>query len=80
MLSTGIVSNQKPISFLPPAGCDLPEQGGISGNIRKDEPYPFVLEERPTNYDFKTGKLKYSDKMESYPWVCSEGPSVCYRA
>ena len=69
MISTGIVGTQKPISFLPPVGCDLPEQGGIGGNIVKDTPKPFVLEERPKTFNFKTGKWEYVDQQKPKFWV-----------
>ena len=69
MLSTGIIGNTKPVSFLPPVGCDLPEQGGIGGNIKKDEPNPFVMEERPKTFNFRTGKWEYVDQKKQPYWV-----------
>lgn len=54
------------------AGCDMPEQGGINGNIkvgRKDRPNPFILEERPTTTDWRTGDRVYTDRLPR-PFVC----------
>ena len=53
-------------------GCDMPEQGGIGGNMkvgRKDKPNPFILEERPTTTDWRTGDRVYVDKLPK-PFVC----------
>ena len=48
-----------------PIGCDLPEQGGISGNIKVNEkPTPFVLEERPSVYNPITGEMVYRDTIK----------------
>ena len=49
---------------LPNIGCDMPEQGGISGNIRLDEkPNPWVKEERPSVINPITGDRVYLDTL-----------------
>lgn len=46
-------------------GCDLPENGGITGQMgKRDKPSPFVLEERPTTIDWKTGERVYRDTIK----------------
>ena len=48
-----------------PIGCDMPEQGGISGNIKVNKkPSPFVLEERPAVYNPITGQTVYRDTIK----------------
>ena len=69
MLSTGIIGNSPVKLPFPPVGCDLPEQGGIGGNLGKDEPKPYVLEERPKQYNFRTGKWEYIDKKIPNGWI-----------
>ena len=61
--------------LVPAVGCDLPEQGGISGNMKvgkNDKPHPIAKEERPTVYDWRTGEMVYKDKLPK--------PHVCYIA
>ena len=44
-------------------GCDLPQNGGISGNLgRNNKPIPGACEERPAKYDPKTGEMVYVDQ------------------
>lgn len=51
--------------YFPKVGCDLPEQGGISGNIKVNKkPSPFVLEERPAVYNPETGEMVYRDTIK----------------
>lgn len=50
---------------LPPMGCDLPEQGGIGGNIKiNKKPNPFIKEERPTIFNPVTGEVVYKDTIK----------------
>ena len=54
----------------PPVGCDLPQNGGISGNLgRHNKPIPGACEERPAMYDPKTGEMVYVD--EYYKQRCN---------
>ena len=47
----------------PSLGCDLPENGGITGNLGKDDkPIPGACEERPVIIDPKTGEKVYLDE------------------
>ncbi len=51
--------------------CDDPRNGGITGNKRQDKPNPWVLEERPTMTDPKTGDRVYiDDYMKNKPTIC----------
>lgn len=48
--------------YFPRVGCDLPEQGGISGNINlKRTPHPAIKEERPVTFNPITGEAAYKD-------------------
>ena len=50
----------------------MPEQGGITGHMKigkNDKPNPFILEERPTTVDWRTGERNYKDKIQN-PFVC----------
>ena len=66
-----IAGTNKLPSWLPQTpGCDLPQDGGIGGNLGKNNlPKPgIVLEERPAKYDFKTGEWVYVDEyFENLP-------------
>lgn len=62
---------------LPKVGCDLPEDGGISGTLGKfNKPMPGACEERPTTYDWKTGQNVYLDEYLKN----LNNPHVCYMA
>ena len=65
----GFVSTQ-PYPY-PTIGCDLPQNGGISGNLGKhNKPIPEACEERPAMYDPKTGEKVYVDeyyKTQHFP-------------
>ncbi len=67
--------DNRPI-FRMPVGCDLPEDGGITGNIGKhDKPVPGAMEERPVMIDPKTGEKVYVDE-----YLKEHRPNVCYLA
>ena len=67
MSLTAVSGTNKPVlpffNKIIKAGCDLPEQGGIGGNIKKeDKPLsPYALEERPV-ITARTGERVYLDK------------------
>lgn len=60
---------------LPTVGCDLPENGGIGGNLGKhDKPIPGACEERTTIINPETGEREYLDvylkeQRESQPYI-----------
>lgn len=64
---SSIVSTPKNPNFLSRlignCGCDTPENGGYTGRMN-DKPLIFVLEERPTTIDPKTGERVYIDQLE----------------
>lgn len=67
----GIVSNQ-PYRY-PTIGCDLPQDGGISGTLgTHNRPIPGACEERPAVFDPKTGEMVYVDeyyRQQNDPFV-----------
>ena len=57
-------ASSQPYNY-PTIGCDLPQNGGIGGNLGKpDKPIPGACEERPRMIDPKTGELVYVDVYE----------------
>ena len=62
MQVSGFVGNYKPKYLV--GTCDGPNTGGIGGNLNKKVD-PFAKEERPKQYDFKTGKWKYIDEIRN---------------
>lgn len=60
-----------PILNLPTGGCDLPEDGGISGTLGKfNKPIPGAMEERNKTFDFKAGEWVYTDQLPKDSNVC----------
>lgn len=54
----------------PIGACDSPEDGGIGGNLgREDKPIIGACEERPTMIDPETGEIVYVDvyRQEQFP-------------
>lgn len=49
------------VGILNPIVADGSGTGGISGKTGKDKFRPYIMSERPAEYDLKTGKWKYSD-------------------
>ncbi len=49
--------------ILPQIGCDLPQDGGITGNYGlRNKPIPGAMEERPVMTDPITGEKIYEDQ------------------
>ena len=61
MRTSGIVGNYQPKYRF--GTCDGPGTGGIGGNLNK-KTNPFVLEERPKVYNWRTGEWQYQDEIK----------------